>query len=427
MQDGSTSSVLTATYGEAGLASVTLTVTDERSGSGPLALPTLLVTRLNRLLEAQGLTVEQDWRSQTHRLRAGKGKFCPLPNAVSVQATRDPNAGWDSPKVVPSPTSTPPHPAVTPAPPMVLVAQPDVAPATKGGPTPPAPEQAVMPKAVRDKWAAIRKAHAKRRKAVAIIGPTGTAKTMAIEGLAHAEGVDFVKFDAGGVIEPGDWFGTMTITEGGTFRFIPSDLLRALTEPGKRILLIDEANRASGRAAVALLPVLDGSGRVTVPQLGQSVMLNPDVMVCMTMNLGSAYMHTDPLDPAFANRVIWLRLDYLPKASEQRLLAKVTPGLDPGHAANLAAFAALVRDAASKTGQHGAVSTRQLREAADLIAVGLDPKAALECALLDGFSDEGGARSEQSRVKVHMAGIAWGDLSVAPATDGATEGEAENE
>ncbi|RPJ64564.1 MAG: AAA family ATPase [Acidobacteria bacterium] len=241
---------------------------------------------------------------------------------------------------------------------------------------------------------------------VAMVGPSGAGKTHAVHALAAAEGLDVVKYDASGVVEPGDWFGTVVLDGNGT-RFVASDLLSAITLPGPRVLLIDEVNRANLRALNAMLPLLDGSGTITIPQTGKRERVNLQVQIVVTANIGSAFLATEPLDEAIRTRVgAWIEVDHLSEADEASLLADRVDGLEAYDAGTLARLGAAVREAA-QNGQHPPVSTRQLLAAARFIAAGLDARLAVDAAVLNGYLAEGGASSERSKVKPHVVGITW--------------------
>lgn len=371
-------------------------------------LPESLLVRLNRVLSTDGLVIRRDWRTKSHVLAAGKGRVLPLLNGerVSVQGPALIAARAVQAAPLPAPTQ-----AASPLPAPLPVAQAEPAPK---GPKVTLPaayrgQHVVMTPENRQRWAQARaavKAGAPDR-VILFSGPSGAGKTHAVHDLAAAEGLPVVKFDASGVVEPADWFGTVTLDASGT-KFQPSSFLTALTTPGARVLLIDEANRANGRAMNAVLPILDGSGSFIVPQDGQPRSVNPDVQIAFTANIGSEHLQVEPLDVAITTRIATtIELDHLSEDDERALLLSRVPGLSEYDAANLARLGALIRESA-KTGAHGPVSTRQILAAAWQCAQPkADARIAVDACITDAFSAEGGEASERAAIRPHVAGIVW--------------------
>ena len=407
LTDGPT--VLTLTH-TANRWDVTVIQNGASKGDG-VSLPEPLLARANRAMSADGVSLSRDWRTKTHVLRAANRRTIPLAadETVSAVLTR---TGWGA---VPGSTPTPAIPAPS-APEPVPAPTADPTPAQPSGTTSAMPSQGipaayagniVLAKGARQKWHDARAVHkAGDPEVIAMIGPSGAGKTHAVHALAAEEGLDVVKFDASGVVEPGDWFGTVTLDGNGT-RFVPSDLLLALTLPGPRVLLVDEVNRANLRALNAMLPVLDGSGTVTIPQSGKRERINRAVQVVVTANIGSAFLGTEPLDEAIRTRITtWVEVEHLGEAEERAMLLDRVEGLDALDAQNLARLGAAIR-ASATNGQHPPVSSRQLLAAARKMAKGADPRRAVDAAVLDGYLSEGGASSERAKVATLVAGIQW--------------------
>jgi hypothetical protein len=437
LTDGPVTLVLTASTAVAGATSpnrwMILPTTRPATGpvmvpgiGTPVVLPEPLLARANRLMQGEGVTLQRDWRTKTHVLRAAPHRVLPLQWGMIIAAvlTTDgwrayPSSAAPTPSAAPSPAvaspAAPPDPTPDPEPqPAPDPVQP--APGAQRGKHNPSMGQAipaayrgkvVLSAQARKKWRMARAAKRAGEPAViAMVGPSGAGKTHAVHALAAEEGLDVVKFDASGVVEPSDWFGTVTLDGQGT-RFVPSDLLTAITMPGARVLLLDEVNRANLRALNAMLPLLDGSGSVTIPQSGKRERVNPDVQIVVTANIGSAFLGVEPLDEAIRTRVsAWIEIDHLTEPEEGKLLLARVSGLAEHDARNLARLGALVRESA-KTGQHPAVSTRQLLSAAWMIALGGDARLAVDAAVLDGYDAEGDAQSARAKVRTHVAGITW--------------------
>lgn len=451
--DGSDGHTLVVSMGAAEPQGLTLTAryTDPRTvrvwviaptGSAPDGQPVPLdqrwLARANRLLAPDALSLQRDWHTKTHALRYGYRKVVALTTGEAIIAERH-GSDWTA-HAVPagSATAAPQMAPLTPETPPQAEAAPgaaETAPAADLSAlqtdavldsTPPMYQsEIVLDKGVRKTWESARKSHQRgAHKVVAMIGPSGAGKTHAVHSLAHSEGLPVIKFDASGVVEPGDWFGTVVLDNGRT-RFVPSDLLRALEQPGARVLLLDEMNRANLRALNALLPVLDGSGTVTIPQTGRQARIVGDVMVAITANMGSQYLGVEPLDEAIRTRIgVWLEVDHLSYEDEWPLLMRRVSGLSEYDAQNLARFGQVVREASANNAGHAPVSTRQLLAAADLIVDGLPARDAVERCVLDGYSPEGGTRSDRAKVRTHLSGIEWkakrtaGDEKASGAPDG---------
>lgn len=259
---------------------------------------------------------------------------------------------------------------------------------------------------LRRKWKAARAAHANGERAlVAIMGPSGQAKTQMVAVLARDEGVPVVKVDCSGMREPGDYFG-MPSLENGSSVLIPSDLLRVLRSSEPVIVLLDEANRAEIEANNVLLPILDGSGTVTVPQTGKVETVNPFAFFVLTANVGSEYVGTQPWDEAFRTRITTpLHVEYPTADEETKIVRERYPDVSEYDAGNLVALANLLRENADSDG-YPAPSTRQVLSAAMHIVHGLSAKEAAE-TIVDSLQREGGAHSERAKAAVHLNGIVW--------------------
>ena len=383
-------------------------------------LPESVLVRLNRVLSTDGLVIRRDWRAKRHVLQAGKGRVLPLVNRSTVSVQGPALIAARSVQAAPAPKVAPVAAPVQAAPPSPLPSSPlPAAPAVQAEPAPSViagsvaseyRNQRVILSAENEKrWDMARsaiKAGAPHR-VILFSGPSGAGKTHAVFHLAGREGLEVVKFDASGVVEPFDWFGTTVLKKDGT-EFQPSTLLQAVMTPGKRVLLIDEANRANGRAMNALLPILDGSGSFTVPQTGRSESVNPDCQIVWTANIGAEHINVEPIDEAVRTRIGYkIEVDHLNEADEKALLLERAPGLTDYDAGNLARLGALLRESA-KSGAHPPISTRELQAAAWAMTVkGADPRVAVDMTVTDTFSPVGGDASERAAVRPHVAGIVW--------------------
>jgi len=419
---------------------LTVNTYDYGKSAARTSIPAEVVQRLNALLRDEGVEVRRDWRTGGHDLRWGQALKAPLLAGGAVRLVA-PGAtgpgGWSGKSTAKRRTagtlrttraaSTVPAPATAAAavPPLTAsVATPSVgvaqAPAAKPAPAKraakPAQSDVIISKDMREAWAEARAMADDGDPCVLFLtGPTGTGKTTTVEALAEAEGLRLIKVNGDGKVEPAEWFGGMaqSVTdENGQryYTFAPTEFWEALTSPEPSVVLVDEVNRASVQAAVALLPVFDYTGTVTVPQTGRSERVNKQVQIVCTANVGSEYsVGTQPLDPALSDRLEYrVPFDYLSETDEAGLMMTRFGhlGLQADQAAKVARCAAQIRQSA-KSGLHAPLSTRLALRWAHAIAKGADPRRAAERAVLRHYSHEGGGSSEQAKVRTILSGVVW--------------------
>jgi MoxR-like ATPase len=244
------------------------------------------------------------------------------------------------------------------------------------------------------------------REVLAVLGPTGTAKTSLAFNLAAIHNIPIMTFDAVGAREFSDWVGT-THLRGDQTVFVPSGFLTAVDADGPyggqfRIVLVDEVNRAESTGALnALIPMLHDYLSLYVPELNRAVAIDPAVMFVLTANRGSQYGGTIGLDAAFVDRVTsWVRMDYLEKDAEKDLVVART-GLDGQQADRLCLAAQRVREAAQRgeLPEGGGISTRRILIAAGKAVRGMSLHRAASLAWMGSYPDEGGSTSESTVVK----------------------------
>lgn len=241
-----------------------------------------------------------------------------------------------------------------------------------------------------------------------LTGPTGTGKTLAAENLAATHGLPYLKVDAAGMVTFSDWVGSMTLDEsdkGIVTRFASSQFLEAIRADGPyagqiRVVLIDEINRVSGTSAAnALLPILDGSGTIYVPDARRTFHVDRAVLFIVTANIGSQYAGTVELDSALVNRILaTLDVDYPPTVDEVRVVVQQS-GCTVAQAELLVRVAQQTRTLSSnRTISAPGVSTRQLVGAGRFCAKGTPILRAARMAFVNTYKAEGGASSERAAV-----------------------------
>ena len=397
--------------------------------SGPDRWDERVMARFNALLNGTGVRTQTQWRTKTTALRLADFKVLPLGWGETLSIHPDPVTGqWiEGSSSASIPAAGAPVGALVAAAPAVPAAAPtaaltggtvaptttDLAP-TVGEPvdaTRYATVDAFVPEDFRLRWQAQRAAHRAGEPAlVGITGPTGQGKTHAVHTLCREEGVPlFVVYAQMYSGDPEMWFGQTHAGPGGTF-FRPSDFLQAMM-PGKGpvVVLIEELNRASGKALDALLPALDGSGVVHIPALGGNVRLNPEAHVVFTANIGVEYVNVDVLDGAMHNRVEdWIEVEYPDEGIEFDIVQQAYPDLPAVAITDMCRMAAAIRDSALINQSHKAVSTRQVLGFARKVHHGLPIRLAVE-ALLSQFPKDGVGASPRDKVRGLVAGFTFGE------------------
>jgi len=238
-----------------------------------------------------------------------------------------------------------------------------------------------------------------------IVGPSGAGKTKGVERLAQDLGKPFYKVDVGAITTEEKWVGHKEIDASGT-RFVISDHLRWLEakdcDPG--IMLYDEINRAHPSKNNLLLPILDHSRRIHVPDLGRYIDVNEKTIIIATANIGSGFGGTYTMDRAFRERFNFtLERDFPPLEDEVRIMTTWT-GADEA-LCRIACEIAKETRAKWQTGDlEQPVSTRTLVAVGYLLSSGMSVAEAFEYTVLPMYRNDGGASSERSLVKLILSG-----------------------
>ena len=245
------------------------------------------------------------------------------------------------------------------------------------------------------------------------VGPSGCGKTEGLERLAKDFGVPFYKIDCAAVTTPDKWSGHKEIVpteHGPQTEFVKSEHLRWLAaedcEPG--IVVYDEINRLPGPLLNTLIPILDGSQKLWVPDMGIYSTVHPDTMIAATANLGVGYTGTFALDIALADRFgVVLEQTFPPADEEATILVKRT-GIDEPRAKQLVAVAASARIKAGDGSLSRFVSTRALIDWARWVTTGMSMTQAAEATFVKKFGDEGGPGSERATIRMILQGVCNG-------------------
>ena len=237
------------------------------------------------------------------------------------------------------------------------------------------------------------------------LGPAGSGKTEGAKFLADSVGLPYTKVDAASIPDPESWFGTreIIVQEGvSVTKYIPSRFVEALQNPG--VLHIDEINRVDDQHRNVLLPILDGTGKVTNPLTGEVVERHKHCFVVMTGNRGLMFTGISAIDPAFMTRSYVVEFDYMRPDDEERILVQAT-NCSEDDAYVLVRFASDSRVKARTDEDFSPISTREIIMAARLMAGGLNRDDAVEFTVLNAASGEGGGDSVRQELKNIWTGV----------------------
>jgi MoxR-like ATPase len=237
------------------------------------------------------------------------------------------------------------------------------------------------------------------------LGPSGSGKTDGAAYLAALVGLPFTKVDAASMTDATDWFGTREVVEengASVTRYRPSAFVKAVERPG--VVLIDEVNRIRDEHRNVILPLTDGTHRVTNPLTGETVTKDPRCFIIMSGNRGLSFTGTFAIDPALMTRALVVDFGYTDSDSEVKIAVEAT-GVDEETAALFVRFANETRERAKADPDITPMSTREVLEASKLVAGGLSADLAVRFATMNSASDEGGAASPRSVLEVIWAGL----------------------
>lgn len=240
---------------------------------------------------------------------------------------------------------------------------------------------------------------------VLFIGPSGSGKTDGARYLAALVGLPFTKVDAASMTDPEAWFGTreIVVQDGVAITdYRPSSFVQALGEAG--VLLIDEMNRTRDSDRNVLIPVLDHTRAVMNPLTGEVVRRHPQCFIIMSGNVGLQFTGTNAIDPAFISRSLTVKFDYIDSDAETRVVVEAS-GADEDDAAVFVRFANETRAKAKNDPEFNPISTREVIEAARLTKDGLSRDLAIEFAVLNAASDEGGSASVRQELQNLWNGV----------------------
>lgn len=238
-----------------------------------------------------------------------------------------------------------------------------------------------------------------------LTGPSGSGKTEGLRRLAAHKGLPFYKMDCATITTEEKWIGRREIDSSGT-RFEPSEHLKWLEgieyEPG--IICYDEINRVHPSRHNVLIPILDGSQSLFVPDAGRYFIVHPDNIIVATANQGAAFGGTFQMDRAFRERFNYTMERGFPPIDEEIKVLTTRTNVEPPKAKLMTEIADQTRRKWTTGDLESPVSTRTLIAAAYLVASGMSVVQAFTYTVLPLYKDDGGAQSERAMVKLIVSG-----------------------
>lgn len=150
-----------------------------------------------------------------------------------------------------------------------------------------------------------------------IIGPSGYGKTSTPASFAKEMGMEYLRVNCAQVRDPEEWFGYREAVDGSTL-FVPSEFTKVVTR-GNAVIVLDEFNRVEPWLHNTLYPLLDHDRSTTVHE--EKIVVGPNVIFCMTINMGYQFVGTWALDQALTNRMdCAITVSPLPAPVEARLI-----------------------------------------------------------------------------------------------------------
>lgn len=187
--------------------------------------------------------------------------------------------------------------------------------------------------------------------------------------------------------------------ETGTF-FEQSPFVKAISTPNA-IILLDELSRSHPDAANILMPVLDNQKYLRLDEAGGTVVrVAEGVCFIATANIGNEYTATRVMDKALLDRfTVKIEMDILSQNTEMDFLKEHCPDADMSTMMAITEIAAATREFTSQGKLSKFVSTRTVKEMAELTTDGFKLVELAEMIIYPDYPDDGGLDSERTMVK----------------------------
>ena len=238
-----------------------------------------------------------------------------------------------------------------------------------------------------------------------IVGPSGSGKTESVIRIAEQLSVPCYVMDMAANSTTEKFLGHKEVDPTGT-HFIQSEFLRWVQatdyEPG--IVLLDEVTRLAPQNTNVLFGLMDNRDAVFVPDMHAYIRKHPQTVFIATANIGGSFTGTFRMDAAFRQRFAytWER-EFPPADAEVKVLIART-GIEEKFAKQLVDVATLIRKKSASGDISDPVSTRQLLNAARLIADGASIELAFDLCILPFYEKSDGTNDQRTMVRGCLTG-----------------------
>jgi nitric oxide reductase NorQ protein len=226
------------------------------------------------------------------------------------------------------------------------------------------------------------RAAARRGLPVLLKGPTGCGKTRFVEAMAHELGRELITVAGHEDLTSADLVGRYLL-KGGETTWVDGPLTRAVREGA--ICYLDEIVEARQDTTVVIHPLADHRRQLPVDRLGISLQAAPGFQLVISYNPGYQSVLKN-LKESTRQRFVSIELDFHPADVETEVVAHEA-GVDPETARTLVEIGAAIRKLEGAQLQE-VPSTRLLILAGELVAEGLDLRAAVRTAIVQTLSDD---------------------------------------
>ena len=244
----------------------------------------------------------------------------------------------------------------------------------------------------------------KRCQSTLLVGPSGCGKTEVILELCKKTGTPWTIIQMGTITDPTEQLvGQQKIRTSDTghdeIYFDWADFAKAIQKPG--VIILDEINRIPKNGENMLFSCLDGTRELSASGAGsneqRTLKVHPDCVFFATANIGSIFTATKQMDAALMTRFMPVEVDYLPMATETKIL-KYRTGVDEEDAKNISFVANSIRNMYKKEDIDNVISTRETLRCASLVKDGFTCLEAMEMCFLPVF-ENGDGESDRAKVK----------------------------
>lgn len=244
-----------------------------------------------------------------------------------------------------------------------------------------------------------------RGKNTLIVGPSGSGKTYAVQCLVDAIGRrdKYFYINMGATQDPrASLIGNTHFNKDTGTLFDESPFVKAIRTPNS-VIHLDELSRAHPDAWNILMTPLDYIQRYLRldEKLGsEKVEVAQGVCFIATANIGNEYTATRVMDKALLDRfTVKIEADILSQNTEMEFLREHCPAADMNTMLAITEIAAATREFTSQGKLSKFLSTRTVKEMAELTIDGFKLVELAEMIIYPDYPDDGGLDSERTMVK----------------------------